>query len=133
MERMLSRPHNDRDCIRISKELRKRKNMLFTFLKLPGVPWHNNAAENAVRRGVLHRKVSCGRRTWKGADSLQCILSVYRTSLKKGINFPELVLKPLVNEWFIAEIPQTAVPERLTVTIRKVNVTSQKFLEFGRF
>ncbi|MBX8636721.1 MAG: transposase [Thermoplasmata archaeon] len=82
-----------------SKDLIGRdSDMLFTFLKLPGVSWHNNAAENAVRQGVLHRKISGGRKTWKGADSLQCILSVYRTSLKKGINFTELVLKSLVNE-----------------------------------
>ena len=95
----------------ISKELRRRKDMLFTFLKHPGVPWHNNDAENAIRQGVLHRKVSGGRRTWEGADSLQCILSVYRTSLKKGINFTELVLRSLVSDWFIARIPQAVVPK----------------------
>ena len=111
MEHLLSRPYHDADCIRISKELRRRKDTLFTFLKHPGVPWHNNDAENAIRQGVLHRKVSGGRRTWKGADSLQCILSVYRTSLKKGINFTELVLRSLVSDWFIARIPQAVVPK----------------------
>ena len=111
MGQLLSRPYHDADCIRISKELRRRKDTLFTFLKHPGVPWHNNDAENAIRQGVLHRKVSGGRRTWKGADSLQCILSVYRTSLKKGINFTELVLRSLVSDWFIARIPQAVVPK----------------------
>ena len=111
MEHLLSRPYHDADCIRISKELRRRKDTLFTFLKHPGVPWHNNDAENAIRQGVLHRKISGGRRTWKGAGSLQCILSVYRTSLKKGINFTELVLRSLVSDWFIARIPQIDVPE----------------------
>ena len=95
----------------ISKELRRRKDALFTFLKLPGVPWHNNDAKNAIRQGVLHRKISDGGRNWKGAGSLQCILSVYKTSLKKGINFTELVLKSLVSNWFIARIPQIGGPE----------------------
>ena len=112
MEHLLSRPYHDADCIRISKELRRRKDTLFTFLKHPGVPWHNNDAENAIRQGVLHRKVSGGRRTWEGADSLQCILSVYRTSLKMNINFTELVLRSLVCDWFIAKIPQAVVPKR---------------------
>lgn len=111
MDELLSRSYHDRDCIRISKELRKRKGTLFTFLKHPGVPWHNNDAENAIRQGVLHRKVSGGRRTWKGAESLGCTLSLYRTSLKKGINFTELVLRSLVGDWFIARIPQIDRPE----------------------
>ena len=111
MDELLDREYHDRDCIRISKELRRRKDTLFTFLKHPGVPWHNNDAENAIWQGVLHRKVSGGRRTWKGADSLGCILSVYRTSLKKGINFTELVLRSLVSDWFIARIPQIDEPE----------------------
>ena len=80
-------------------------------MRHPGTPLHNNAAENAVMQGVPHLKVCGGRRTWKGADSLQCILSIYRTLLKKGINFTELVLKSLVSEWFIAEIPHAAVPK----------------------
>ena len=85
--------------------------MFFTFLKHGDVPWHNNDAENAIRQGVLHRKVSGGRRTWKAAVSLECILSVYRTSLKIGINFTELILKSLVSDWFIARIPQAVVPK----------------------
>ena len=112
MERLLSRPYRDKDCIRISKELRRRMGELFTFLLHPGVPWHNNDAENAIRQGVLHRKVSGGRRTWEGADALQCTLSIYRTSLKRKINFTDLVLKSLVSDWFIARIHQAAVPER---------------------
>ncbi len=112
MERLLSRTYHDRDCIRISKELRRRMGELLTFLLHPGVPWHNNDAENAIRQGVLHRKVSGGRRTWEGADLLQRILTVYRTSLKRKINFTDLVLRSLVSDWFIARIHQAAVPER---------------------
>ena len=58
--------------------------MLFTFLQRHNVPLHNNRAENAIRQGVLHRKISGGRRTWNGAHVLECIMSVYRTFRKKG-------------------------------------------------
>lgn len=63
------------------------------------------------RQSALHCKVSRGRRRLEGADSLQYILSVYRTSLKNGINFTELVLKSLVSDRFIARIPQAVVPK----------------------
>ena len=45
----------DADARRIAKELRHRRGTLFTFLRRPGVPYHNNGAENAIRQGVLYR------------------------------------------------------------------------------
>ena len=85
----------DADARRIAKELRRRLGMLFTFLRKPGVPWNNNAAENAIRQGVLIRKVSGGRRTWAGARVLERLLTVYRTSRKRGRSFREIVLNAL--------------------------------------
>jgi transposase len=41
----------DRDAARISKELWSKRRMVFTFLRKPGVSWHNNLAENHVRQG----------------------------------------------------------------------------------
>ena len=55
------------------------------------VPWHNNDAERAIRQGVLHRKISGGRRTWVGADIFGVILSIYETSKKKKQKFMEIV------------------------------------------
>ena len=63
MKALLDKEWTDEDAIRISKELRKRHDMLFTFMEYEGVPWHNNDAERAIRQGVLHRKISGGRRT----------------------------------------------------------------------
>ncbi len=53
--------------------------MVFTFVRKPGVAWHNNLAENHVRQGVLYRKLSGGRRSWHGAEVLERLMSVYRT------------------------------------------------------
>lgn len=98
MERFLDEPWRDEDAVRIAKELRKRRSQLFTFVLDPEVPWHNNDAERQIRQGVLHRKVSGGRRTWIGADRFQVLLSAFETSKKRGKNFFEEVIKLLVRQ-----------------------------------
>jgi transposase len=95
MKALLSKERKDKDAIIISKELRKRLDMLFTFVEKEGVSWHNNDAERAIRKGVLARKISGGRRTWGGAKIFQVLLSTYETTKKKGMNFIELAKKRL--------------------------------------
>ena len=87
MKALLDKEWTDGETIRISKELRKRQDMLFTFMEYEGVPWHNNDAERAIRQGVLHRKISGGRRTWTGAEIFEVVLSVYETTKKRGQRF----------------------------------------------
>jgi len=87
MRALLDKGWKDEDAVRISKELRRRLGMLFTFVEREGVPWHNNDAERAIRPGVLARKISGGRRTWKGAEVYQVLLSLTETSKKRGMNF----------------------------------------------
>jgi transposase len=70
--------------------------MLFTFVRTPGVPYHNNSAENAIRQGVLIRKVSGGRRTWEGARVLERLLTLYRTCRKLKVSFRDLMLNVLM-------------------------------------
>ena len=96
---LLDRRWRDGDAAHIAAELRRRFGMLFTFLRQRGVPWHNNRAENAIRHGVLHRKISGGRRTWDGAHALECILSVYRTCRKRKQDFISTVLSSLVGDY----------------------------------
>jgi len=91
MKAFLDRKWTDGDTVRISKELRKRLDMLFTFMDHEGVPWHNNDAERAIRQGVLHRKISGGRRTWAGAGVFEVLLSTYETAKKRGDRFIERV------------------------------------------
>lgn len=91
MLRLVNRPWRHADAARISKELRKRIDMLFTFVLDANLPWHNNAAELAIRQGVLHRKNAGGRRSPAGADILAVLLSVYRTCRQRGENFNALV------------------------------------------
>lgn len=107
---LLERRWKDRDAAHIAAELRRRFGMLFTFLRHRGVPWHNNRAENAIRQGVLHRKISGGRRTWNGAHVLECIMSVYRTCRKRKEDFRATVLSSLVRGGYRERITQLPVP-----------------------
>jgi transposase len=95
MKTLLDKEWTDEDAIRISKELRTRQDMLFTFMEYEGVPWHNNDAERAIRQGVLHRKISGGRRTWTGAQIFDVVLSVYETTKKRGQRFMGMLKKKL--------------------------------------
>jgi transposase len=101
----------DKDAIRISKQLRKRLDMLFTFVEKAVVPWHNNEAERSVRPGVLARKNSGGRRTWKGAKVYQILLSVYETLKKRGGNFMECVNMKL-GGFFYRDMPVAALASK---------------------
>lgn len=53
---------------RIKKRLRERKKAYFTCLKFPDIPADNNAAERALRKLVIRRKISFGSRTQHAAD-----------------------------------------------------------------
>ena len=97
MTNLVLQPWRDRDARRISKTLRKRRRMLFTFLTEPGVPFHNNDAETQVRQGVLYRKISGGRRSWAGAWVLERLLTIYRTCQKRKLEFIQVLKTALVS------------------------------------
>lgn len=92
MVRLVREDWRDPEAARIAKELYRRRRMRFTFLEVPGVPFHNNDAESQVRQGVLYRKISGGRRSWTGAWVLERLLTIYRTCQKRRLSF-SVVLK----------------------------------------
>ncbi len=73
--RLISRGYAEPDCRRFVKRLRRERDRPFTFA-VAGIPYHNNAAERAVRPGVIARKISSGSRSWKGAESQSILMSV---------------------------------------------------------
>lgn len=64
--------------------LERRHKHLFTFLKYKNIPWENNAAERALRPMVIHRKVSGGSRSQRGAERQAINMSVLATLIKQG-------------------------------------------------
>jgi transposase len=66
------------------RELLQGEMSLFLFAFVNGVEPTNNAAERALRHGVLWRKMSHGPKSVKGSEYLACIWSVVETCRQQG-------------------------------------------------
>ncbi len=71
---------------KIANRLRKQRDHLFTFLYYAGVDPTNNLAERQLRPAVIARKVSCGNKTRKGADTWEICTSLLATHKQRGID-----------------------------------------------
>jgi transposase len=71
--------------------LAKQADHLFVFLRLEQVEATNNRAERSLRPAVIHRKVSCGNKTPKGANTWQILASLTTTARQNHIDFTQKV------------------------------------------
>lgn len=69
---------------RIAKRLTRHKNELFTFLDYPGLPYHNNLAEQLIRPSVLLRKITFGHRSENGTRNHSVLMSILQTGKLNG-------------------------------------------------
>jgi transposase len=76
---------------KIGNRLEKQEDHLFTFLLKDNVEPTNNRAERSLRPAVVHRKISCGNKPRKGADSWQVLASVITTAKQNNTPFSEKV------------------------------------------
>ena len=86
---------------------------LFTFLRHPGMPPHNNAAELEIRDAVvLHRNVRHQLSKPEGRDVFSVLISVARTCHKQGI-FPRVAVENLIRDpdWHIFKPPEQVQKE----------------------
>ena len=81
---LLSAPASGRHGRRLQKRYRKRREALFTFLHRADVAPDNNACERALRKSVIHRKVSGGFRSDWGAAAFATMATVIETAAKRG-------------------------------------------------
>lgn len=81
---------------KIRKRLRKQQDHLFTFLDYPYVEATNNHAERQLRPAVISRKLSCGNKTSKGADTWATLASLAATCTQRGDSFIEQVAHAMV-------------------------------------
>ena len=79
---VLSTPARGRHARRLQKRYRKHREALFTFLYRADVPPDNNACERALRKSVIHRKVSGGFRSQWGAAAFATMATVIETARK---------------------------------------------------
>jgi len=81
---LLSAPASGRHGRRLQKRYRKHREALFTFLYRADVSPDNNACERALRKSVIHRKVSGGFRSDRGAAAFATMATVIETAAKRG-------------------------------------------------
>jgi len=81
---LLSTPACGRHGRRLQKRYRKHREALFTFLYRRDVSPDNNACERALRKSVVHRKVSGGFRSEWGAAAFATMATVIETGAKQG-------------------------------------------------
>ena len=87
LNRIMNKSYTDPDCIRIAKRLKKHKDRMLTFLDVPSVEYHNNAAERIIRAFVVMRKISAGNDSRQGADTHEIMMTVIVTHTLRGESF----------------------------------------------
>jgi len=91
LDRLLGKDYKDPHVLRKVKFLRTHRDEMFTFVRVPGVPWHNNQAERDLRPSVVIRKVTYGSRSEEGSKAFEVIMSIFMTCKKRGQNFLEFL------------------------------------------
>ena len=85
---LLKKPRSSPAEESISNRLEKQQDHLFIFLLHKSVPATNNPAERSLRPAVMHRKISCGNKTRKGADTWQVLASMVTTTTEQRNDTP---------------------------------------------
>ena len=83
-DQLLGEPVSTHTGQRLRRRYLKHRDALFTFLHRPDVPADNNASERALRKSVVHRKVSGGFRSAWGAQAFAIFATVLQTAQKQG-------------------------------------------------
>jgi hypothetical protein len=74
------------------QRLLKCQEKLFTFIEHDGVPWHNNAAEHAVKAFAYYRELADSMVSEAGLVPFLVLLSIQQTCKYKGIGFLKFLL-----------------------------------------
>ena len=93
MVKIISAHESDWQLQKFITKLGNAKNNLFTFLLHPGVPPTNNAAEQALRESVIHRKIRGLVRNERGMRMFGNIMTCIMTWNLRGCNILDEVVK----------------------------------------
>jgi transposase len=69
---------------RLCRRIDRYRHALFSFVREPGVPAHNNAAERSVRHEVISRKISGGSRSTNGTRTRTTLATLFGTWRLQG-------------------------------------------------
>jgi hypothetical protein len=84
---LLEPPRSEPNEEAVRNRLHKQRDHLFTFLDHDGVEATNNLAERQLRPAVIARKISCGNKTPKGAQTWQILASLAATCAQRATSF----------------------------------------------
>lgn len=84
---LLEAPRSETNEEAVRNRLHKQRDHLFTFLDHQGVDATNNLAERQLRHAVIARKISCGNKTPKGAQTWQILTSLAATCVQRATSF----------------------------------------------
>jgi len=71
---------------KLQKRFQKHCDKILTFLSDPHLPFHNNSSEQAIRNAKLHKKISGGFRSERGARRHAILLSIIETCKKRKMD-----------------------------------------------
>ena len=92
LKQLLRSDHQNKDCKRLIKRLKRHKMELFTFLEYDNVSPYNNHAEQQMRKPVQTRKISQQNRSEQGAKTHAILMTLFRSSELQRENPVEHVL-----------------------------------------
>jgi hypothetical protein len=111
LQQLIDAPSEGTHAKRIVKRLRRHQHDLLTFLDQPGVPFHNNAGERAIRPAVIIRKNSYGNRSRRGADCQAVLMSVFRTLKQRGHDPIRTIIDALSIYLTTGQLPKLPKPK----------------------
>jgi transposase len=95
----------------------KRWEKLTLFLRIPGVPLDNNAVEQILKRGILHRKNSMFYRTERGAQVGDLYMSLIETCRLCGTNSVEYLSALQKHARLVSQNPEQWLPWNFRATL----------------
>ena len=82
------------------------KDQLWTFLRNPSLPIHNNAQERELRSPVIKRKLSFGNNTLAGGQVFAQLLSIVKTLERQGRDWRAWMIR------FLSGATLSLIPEK---------------------
>ena len=99
------------DVERLQNRIDREFHSLLTFLDQPGLPAHNNLAEQIIRCIVLFRNRSFGTRSEAGSRTLAHWISVYQTARKQNVAIGPFITQALAAYHLGLPPPNLFVPQ----------------------
>jgi transposase len=84
LSELANRSWKDKECQRLAKRITKYRKQLLTCVRIPGVRPENNTAERNLRPVVVHRKITHGNRSVRGAQTYEVNKSIIETMALEG-------------------------------------------------